>query len=164
LYILREEMGEDHKCDFLNVGAMGHASSIGLGISLASKGRKVVCLDGDASAIMHMGAFVVAPKVEADNFIHVVLNNGVHESVGGQYSAGHDIDFTTIATGAGYETIGKPVTDADELASALKNLSDKNKAAFIDVRISKGMRDNLGPLNASLKECKKQLMEELNEK
>lgn len=161
LYILREEAEQSHKCDFLNVGAMGHASSIALGIALASKGRKVVCLDGDASALMHMGAFVIGPKTHASNLIHVVLNNGVHESVGGQNSGGHDIDFTTIASGAGYETAGKPISDAEELAETIKELSKRDRAAFIDVRISKGMREDLGPLKASLKECKKQLMEEL---
>ena len=73
---------------------MGHASSIALGIALENKDRMVVCLDGDSAALMHMGAFTMAGKTDVQNLMHVVLNNGAHESVGGQPSAGLLIDFT----------------------------------------------------------------------
>ena len=87
IYFLRERRNEPHSCDFLNVGSMGHASSVALGIALAEKNRSVVCFDGDSASIMHMGAFTMVSKLNVPNFLHIVLNNGAHESVGGQPSA-----------------------------------------------------------------------------
>ena len=85
LFYLREKRNESKQCDFLNVGSMGHASSIALAIALEKKNRQVVCLDGDAAAIMHMGALTLVSKNHCPNFIHVLLNNGAHESVGGSH-------------------------------------------------------------------------------
>lgn len=149
LYAQRELRGEGHGNDFLNVGAMGHNSSVALGIAMACPERPVICLDGDASAIMHMGAMTTARKVGAGNYIHVILNNDVHESVGGQPSTGHQIDFTTIAEGCGYETIGSHVTKEEELQVAIKTLLAKDKPGFVDVRIRKGIRSDLPALKIS---------------
>ena len=82
LFFLREERGETHDNDILNVGAMGHASSIAMGIALAMPDRQVICLDGDSAAIMHLGAMAMASHYHLLNYIHVILNNGAHESVG----------------------------------------------------------------------------------
>jgi len=72
---------------------MGHASSIALSIALEQKDRRVVCLDGDAAAIMHMGALTMVSKIHCPNFLHVLPEQRAHESVGGQPSVGHLIDF-----------------------------------------------------------------------
>lgn len=162
LYFLRKRKNQGGECDFLNVGSMGHASSVALGIALEKPDRKVVCLDGDSAAIMHMGAMTMVSKVSAPNFIHVVLNNGAHESVGGQPSAGQRIDFTQIAQACGYETIGEPVTDRETLVKALKMFGKTNKAAFIDVRIHKGLGGKLPPLDFSHRQAIDSLMKELN--
>ena len=97
LFYLREKRREKHDNDILNVGAMGHASSIALGLALADKRHYIVCLDGDAAAIMHMGAMAVNAKSSPPNLLHMVLNNGAHESVGGQPSAGHFMNLTKAA-------------------------------------------------------------------
>lgn len=149
LYFLREKRNEGHSCDFLNVGSMGHASSVALGLALENKNRKVVCLDGDSAALMHMGALSMVSNLDVPNFLHVVLNNGAHESVGGQPSAGMKVDFTTIAQGAGYQTIGCPVATKEEIFAAVRDLVGCGKAAFIDVRIKKGLSSELPPLNIS---------------
>ncbi len=143
LYAQRELRGEGHECDFLNIGSMGHASSVAMGIALAKPDRKVVCLDGDAAALMHMGALTTVSKVELPNFIHVVLNNGAHESVGGQPSVGHKIDFTGIAKNCGYYTVDHPATNAEELSAALKQCLASGRPSFIDVRIHSGIRSDL---------------------
>ncbi|MBR2760488.1 MAG: phosphonopyruvate decarboxylase, partial [Solobacterium sp.] len=70
LFFLREKRGENKDHDFLNVGSMGHASSVALGIAMSTK-RPVVALDGDSAAIMHMGALTMVSKVSAPNFLHV---------------------------------------------------------------------------------------------
>ena len=144
LYFLRDERGETHDNDILNVGSMGHASSIAMGIALARKDRQVVCLDGDSAAIMHMGALTTVSKYEIPNFLHIVLNNGAHESVGGQPSAGHLISFEEIARGSGYRA--KTIDRAENLVSVLRDFSAEKAASLIDVRIRQGMRPVLPEL------------------
>lgn len=162
LFFLRERRGEGKEHDFLNVGSMGHASSVALGIALAKPDRPVVTLDGDSACMMHMGAMTMVSKVNAPNYLHIVLNNGAHESVGGQPSAGQKIDLTKIAEGCGYVTVGHPVTTAKELAEALKILRGVNKAGFIDVRIHKGLRGKLPPLDFDHREAIDELIKELS--
>ncbi len=162
LYFCREERGERHDHDFLNVGAMGHASSVAMGISLANKCRRVVCLDGDAAAIMHLGALTTISKLDIPNYTHIILNNGAHESVGGQPSAGRLIDFTGIAKGSGYATVDGVVCTEDDIKKALDILDLENKPSFLDIRIKMGARSNLGPLKVSHKDLISNLIKELS--
>ncbi len=161
LFFLREKRGEGKEHDFLNVGSMGHASSVALGIALSTD-RPVVALDGDSAAIMHMGALTMVSKVSAPNFLHVVLNNGAHESVGGQPSAGHLLDWTSIASDCGYATVGKAVTSNDGLIEAIEKLRTAGKAAFIDCRIHKGLARKLPPIVFDHREAIDKLIDDLN--
>ncbi len=162
LFFLREKRDETKARDFLNVGSMGHASSVALGIALSRPDRRVVVLDGDSAAIMHMGALTMISKVSAPNFMHVVLNNGAHESVGGQPSAGHLLDFTAIAESCGYRTFGKAVETEDELIKAVNELKDCGHASFIDCRIHKGLSRKLPPIIFNHREAIDALIDELN--
>lgn len=162
LFFLREKRNESKAHDFLNVGSMGHASSVALGIALEKPERKVVVLDGDSATMMHMGAMTMLSKMDVPNFIHVVLNNGAHESVGGQPSAGHKIDFTKIAEACGYETVGKAVETKWELIEAIGKLKECGKAAFIDCRIHKGLHRKLPPIVFNHREAIDALIEDLN--
>lgn len=162
LFFLREKRNEGKEHDFLNVGSMGHASSVALGIALAKPDRHVVALDGDSAAIMHMGALTMVSKVSAPNYLHVVLNNGAHESVGGQPSAGHLLDWTKIAEACGYQTVGHAVTTEKELIEAINILKDCGKAAFIDCRIHKGLTRKLPPIVFDHREAIDKLIEDLN--
>ena len=162
LFFLRERRSESKCHDFLNVGSMGHASSVALGIALEKPDRKVVVFDGDSAAIMHLGAFTMMSKLNVPNYIHVILNNGAHESVGGQPSVGHLIDFTKIAEACGYNTVGKPVTNKNELIEAVKKLKDSGKASLIDVRIHKGLSGKLPEIVFSHKDAIDALINELN--
>lgn len=152
LFFLRERRGETKARDYLNVGAMGHASSVALGIAMAKPDRPVVVLDGDSAAIMHLGALTMASKTRVPNLLHAILNNGAHESVGGQPSAGHLVDFTKIAEACGYRTVGRPATTRDELVAALGALracDPSGRPAFLDIRIHKGLSGKLPPLDFS---------------
>ena len=153
LYYLRERRGEPKTNDFLNVGSMGHASSVALGIAIKTPNRKVVVLDGDSAAIMHMGALSMTVNHQLSNYMHIVLNNGAHESVGGQPSVGHLIDFTSIAKACGYKTIDKPITTRDELIEAINVLKGCGKPSFIDCRIHKGLSRRLPPISFSHREA-----------
>lgn len=162
LFFLRERRGEGKEHDFLNVGAMGHASSVALGIALTKPNTPVVALDGDSACMMHMGAMTMISKVKAPNFLHVVLNNGAHESVGGQPSVGYLIDFTSIAEACGYATVGQPVTTEKELIEAVRTLQNCGKASFIDCRIHKGLNSKLPPIVFDHRQAIDALIEELN--
>ena len=161
LFFLREKRNETRARDFLNVGSMGHASSVALGIALEKQERKVVVLDGDSAAMMHMGALTMVSKLDVPNFMHVILNNGAHESVGGQPSAGHQIDFTKIAEACGYATVGHAVTTEEELKQAVAELSGCGKASFIDCRIHKGLNRKLPPIIFDHREAIDELINDL---
>lgn len=149
LYAVRDLLKQSHHTDFLNVGAMGHTLSIAAGIATARPDKKVYCLDGDASALMHMGSLPVTANLNLSNLVHIVLNNGVHESVGGQPSVGHTMSFSRIATIFGYEAPDKYIHSSQELISALQHQKTSSKSAFIEVRIKKGMRSDMPILRMS---------------
>ena len=130
--------------DFMTVGSMGHASSIALGLSSALPDRRVVCLDGDGSLIMHMGSMAIIGQKSSGSLIHIVLNNGSHESVGGQPTVGFKINMVGLAESCGYRR-AVSVCDADELVQALDNThTDTEAPIFIEVKVNKKTRDDLG--------------------
>jgi phosphonopyruvate decarboxylase len=161
LYELRNIRKEKHDTDFLNVGAMGHTSSIASGIALGTN-RQVVCLEGDASAIMHLGAFTTTGLIKQSNFLHIVLNNGVHESVGGQKSAGFHTDLTKIAQNSGYNSIGKTVKNSKDIEIAISQLLKCDGPAFLEILIRKGIRSDMPPLKFNLIESKGEFMKNLH--
>lgn len=161
LHALRDLRGEGHQYDFLNVGSMGHASSVAAGMALACPDRKVICFDGDAAAIMHLGSWTTDGKMGRSNLLHIVLNNGVHESVGGQPSAGRLVDFTAMAKACGYAVVEYPVEDAESLTRAVKELLDQDRPGFIDAHIHAGLRPDLAPLRPNHNEIIQALRAEL---
>jgi phosphonopyruvate decarboxylase len=164
LYEVRESLGHSHSNDFLNVGAMGHASQIALGLALANSKRKVICLDGDAALLMHMGGIAISGNSSASNLLHLVLNNGVHESVGGQPSVGFQVDFTAIAKASGFNTLPTHIVSEDDIKqglTALLNNSSSISPGFVDIHIKKGMRPDMPPLKADHAGLKSQLIENI---
>lgn len=147
--------------EWQNVGSMGHVSSVGLGIALAKPEQKVVVFDGDAAAVMHMGAFATNCRYKAGNMIHIVLNNGVNESVGGQPSAGYVVNLTGIAAACGYRTSGHAVETKEELQAIVKNYQKEEMPLFIDVHVRQGIRSDMPKLNIDHKAQKSALMEAL---
>ncbi len=161
LFCQRQLRGQTHGRDFLNLGSMGHASSVMLGMALARPDRRFVCLDGDAAALMHMGSLAVSGALALPNYMHIVLNNGAHESVGGQPSVGHTIDFTGIAESCGFYSPTHLVTNREELIQALRQCVGSGRASFLDVRIHSGLRSDLGAITMNSQELKQELMQEL---
>lgn len=150
------------KNEFLNVGAMGHLSSIALGIAIASPEKKVIIFDGDAAAIMHLGSLATIGRYKPSNIIHIVLNNGANESVGGQESSGNIISLSTVASACGYDSIS---LNGENLAD-LKNfiLKGSLNPKFIDFRIRQGIRPDLPKLDINHHAMKESLIQNLNEK
>ncbi len=106
LFEIRASLGHPPGADFLTVGSMGHASHIALGVARAQPKKQVYCLDGDGALLMHMGALATIGSVGPTNFKHLLINNGAHESVGSQPTAGFDVDFPAIAKACGYRIDG----------------------------------------------------------
>lgn len=152
-------VGEGH--EWQNVGSMGHVSSVGLGIALAKPEQKIVVFDGDAAAVMHLGAFATNCRYKAGNLIHIVLNNGVNESVGGQPSAGFLVDLTKIAAACGYKTSIHAVSRKEELQALVKEHKNDGMPLFIDVHVRQGIRSDMPKLNIDHKAQKVALMENL---
>jgi len=143
LYELRKARSEPLVKDFLAVGSMGHVSQIALGLALGQPGREVYCLDGDGSAIMHMGSLAICGQSGARNLKHIILNNGCHESVGGQPTVGFGIDFCTIAAACGYAVVGR-ASNHESLRDGLARLRSVSGPAFLEVRVKPGSRPDLG--------------------
>lgn len=144
--------------EWQNVGSMGHVSSVGLGLALARPDKKIVVIDGDAAAVMHMGAMATNCRYKAANLIHIVLNNGVNESVGGQESAGQLINLTGVAEACGYRNVGHAVKTKEELQQILKTLPGDDMPTFIDVYVRQGIRPDMPKLNINHKTQKEALM------
>jgi phosphonopyruvate decarboxylase len=122
---------------------MGHASQIALGIALARADKQVFCLDGDGAFIMHMGALATIGTRHVPNLKHIVINNGAHDSVGGQPTAGFAIDIPSIARACGY-THAATVETREQLLRQLDRLRASRGPALLEVRVNKGARPNLG--------------------
>lgn len=160
LYELREQSGASHDTDFLTVGSMGHCSQIALGVALANRSKKVFCLDGDGAALMHMGSMAISAQSGLENFIHIILNNASHGSVGGQPTCGFAINFPNIAKGCGYASASS-VSEEDELINALKKAQEGRGPALIEIKVRAGNREDLGRPTLSLKEQKDAFMKHL---
>lgn len=143
LFEYRAHNNEGHERDFLTVGSMGHASQIALGIALQKPDRRVYCFDGDGASIMHMGNMAIVGSLHSKNYVHVVFNNGAHDSVGGQPTVGLDINLPKIAEALGYKQI-IPVDDEAGLKGAMELVKDLEGPVFIEVKVKKGARKDLG--------------------
>lgn len=143
LFEHRTRQGEGHERDFLTVGAMGHASQIALGIALEKTDRTIWCFDGDGASIMHMGSMAIIGSRKPENYIHVVFNNGAHDSVGGQPTVGLDIDLCGVADAVGYRTIVS-VDDVESLEAVLADIHEMEAPVFLEVKVKKGNRADLG--------------------
>jgi phosphonopyruvate decarboxylase len=157
LFEIREALQQKHEKDFLTVGSMGHASMIALGIALEHPDRTVWCIDGDGAALMHLGCMVVAAQINCTNMIHVVLNNGAHESVGGMPVANGKVNFCDLARAAGYDACHRVYSEED-LISYIANVEKQNKTKFIEIIVSLGSRENLGRPTTTPKENKNAFM------
>lgn len=150
----RVALGQSHERDFLTVGAMGHTSAIAMGIAIEKNDRNVFCLDGDGSVIMHMGSLPINGLMNnLDNFKHIVINNGAHDSVGGQPTVGFEVDFPEIAKASGY-TMAESASEIDDIKSKLKAIIQHKGRAFLELKVNKGAREDLGRPTKTPKENK----------
>lgn len=156
LYELRDKHNQSHSKDFLVVGAMGHVSQIALGYARYSD-KKIICLDGDGSVIMHMGGLALVGTSSVDNIIHIVLNNSAHDSVGGQPTIADKISFSKIALSCGYDKAWCCKTSEDIQEAVEFSINNTGKF-FIEIEVIKGARKDLGRPKLTTKEIKELFM------
>ena len=162
VFEIRERNKEGHAKDFLTVGSMGHSSTIALGIAYNKPNTKVWCIDGDGAALMHMGSMGIIGSSAPKNYVHILINNGSHESVGGMPTVALDMDFVLIAKACGYKS-AVSVDNFEDLDKVLVEAKNRNELSFIEVKCSIGARDNLGRPTTTPLENKKGFMKYLNE-
>jgi phosphonopyruvate decarboxylase len=149
--------GQGHDQDFLTVGGMGHANQIALGIAKANK--KVCCFDGDGAILMHMGSMAIIGQSNLKNMTHIVLNNGTHDSVGGQPTIARSIKLTDIALSCGYDK-AVSVASESELIRIIRE-HNNSESIFVEINVKPGNRPDIGRPTTSPQENKKLLMRRL---
>ena len=138
-----EKLSKNKDLDLPVFGAMGKASNIALGISIARPDKKIVCIDGDGSLIMHMGSLSTIGKVKPENFYHILMNNKVHESVGGQETSAKNINFSDLAKANGYKNT-RSLIDKENFEIYLNDFFSNPGPSFIEINIDPGSRPGLG--------------------
>lgn len=143
LFEARTAWNQGHERDFLTVGSMGHASQIALGIALQKPERRVYCFDGDGASIMHMGNMAITASMKCKNYVHIVFNNGAHDSVGGQPTVGLKIDLCAVAKAVGY-AVTYSVEAMEELEAKLAEIKNAEGPVLLQICVKKGNRKDLG--------------------
>lgn len=113
LYEIRDRQNTSHAADFLTVGSMGCASTIGLGIAMEQPDRRVIVVDGDGACLMRLEALATIGHVAPKNFLHIVVDNYVYESTGNQKTLSGNVDIPAVAKACGYRHCLKAQTLAD---------------------------------------------------
>ena len=162
LFEYREAKGQGHAHDFLTVGSMGHASQIALGIALQKPEKRVVVFDGDGALLMHMGGMAIIGDYCPKNLVHIVFNNGAHDSVGGQPTVGQKIDVEAVAKAVGYADVIS-VENQMSLMAAMNHVNNAviDGVSLINVNVRKGNRKDLGRPTTTPQQNKEALMKEL---
>ena len=161
IFEIREKKGQLHRQDFLTVGSMGHCSSIALGIAIARPEKNVICIDGDGALIMHMGSLSTIGMLKRKNFKHILINNKVHESVGGQRNAAKYIDIPALIRANGYNNVYS-AWDRDELIARFDKFVNSEGPSFLEIHVRPGVRRELGRPGTGPREDKQLFMDFLS--
>ncbi len=158
LYEQSDALYGTHENIFMTVGGMGHASMIALGIAKKRPKEKIMCIDGDGAALMHMGALAFISSQSPENFVHIIINNQSHESVGAMPTGCQKVNFSELAKNVGYSwTIC--VSTLEELTKVLHNIDEQKGPILVEVLVSLDSRADLGRPRESARENKEAFME-----
>jgi phosphonopyruvate decarboxylase len=160
LFALRKALGQGHHRDFLTVGGMGHAGQIAAGMAMAKPDRQMVCIDGDGALLMHMGGLVIS--ADCRNLLHILINNGAHDSVGGQPTKGVFLNFSEIAKSCGYHRVAL-ARDMAEIARHVSSMLVTGCSSFLEIKCKPGARANVGRPDRTPGQNKRDFMSFLQE-
>lgn len=158
LYEQSDALYGTHENIFMTVGGMGHASMIALGIAKKRPKEKIICIDGDGAALMHMGALAFISSQSPENFVHIIINNQSHESVGAMPTGCQKINFSELAKNVGYSWTIR-VSTLEELTKVLRNIDEQKGPILVEVLVSLDSRADLGRPRESARENKEAFME-----
>lgn len=161
LFEYRRAADQNPGQDFLTVGGMGHTAQIALGVAKHYP-HQVFCIDGDGSVLMHMGSLPIIAASGVTNLKHIVINNGAHDSVGGQPTVGFAVDFCAIASASGYPVTMRATTK-DDITRCMQTLLTNQVLTFLEIRVNKGSRADLGRPTHTPQQTKQQFMACLQE-
>jgi len=133
----------NHNGKFYMMGSMGCLASVGLGIAECNLDRNIYVLDGDGALLMKMGTLSTVGYYKPKNFIHILFNNLMYESTGGQETASSVVNFSVIAENCGYISVFN-VNNPNELKKILSELAFLEKPLFINISIKSGTTEELG--------------------
>ncbi|MCL1878752.1 MAG: thiamine pyrophosphate-dependent enzyme, partial [Defluviitaleaceae bacterium] len=162
VYEIREQEKTGHSRDFLTVGSMGHSLMIAYGIAIEKPEKRIFCLDGDGAVLMHMGNLSVVGANNPKNLVHIVLNNGAHESVGGMPAVSGCLNLCNVASALGYRHSFRAETES-ECMSALSKIKNLDGAIFLEIVCNLESRADLGRPTTSPIQNKNELMASLKE-
>ena len=115
------------------IGFMGGASSLGLGLALARPDRRVLVLDGDGSLLMQLGSLATIAGAAPRNLVHFLFKNGVYQTSGAQWiPGGFNVDFVTMASGAGYRA-ALAVHDIEDFEKQLPEILKMEGPVFVEL-------------------------------
>jgi phosphonopyruvate decarboxylase len=146
---------DDRPNQLYMVGSMGCVSSFGLGYSICRPEQKTVVIDGDGAALMRMGNFSTVGAYGGENYVHVLLDNEVHDSTGGQATVSGGVQFAAIAAACGYASC----SSGDSLALVNEVINQQQRPAFLHLKISAGAAADLPRPAMSPAAVKSRLME-----
>lgn len=158
LYEQSDALYGTHENLFMTVGGMGHASMIALGIAKKRPEEKIMCIDGDGAALMHMGALAFISSQSPENFVHIIINNQSHESVGAMPTGCQKVNFSELAKNVGYSWTIR-VSTLEELTKVLHNIDEQRGPILVEVLVSLDSRADLGRPRESARENKEAFME-----
>jgi len=162
LYEIRDKRGETHDKDFLVVGSMGHCSSIALGLALEKPDKDIICIDGDGAFLMHMGSIAIIGAQKPSNLKHIIINNGAHESVGGQPTVAKKLDIGSIVRACGYQSSFK-VGSKEQLREQINEFKNCTGPSLLEILVNKKSRKDLGRPSTNLKDIKNSFSKSLQQ-
>ena len=155
LMYLRDKYKFKKSKDFYMVGGMGHTSSVALGYSL-SNNKKIICIDGDGSFLMHLGSIKTLGTFANKNLKYILLNNNTHDSVGGQNTYAKNVDLEKLSKSLGFKKF-LCIKNKKDLKKKINNFLNGNTLSFLEVRVSNSKTKNL-PRPKDLIKIKNQFM------
>jgi len=125
----------EKKSNFYMIGSMGLASSIGLGVALKNPKKLIYVFDGDGNILMNLGSLTTIGKIKPKNLIHIIFDNQIHESTGGQSTNSKNIELEKIAKSVNYKIF--VAREKKELERIIKKLKCDEGPILIKIKISK---------------------------
>ena len=141
--------------DFYMVGGMGHTASVALGYSLSTK-KKIICIDGDGSLLMHLGSIKTAGYFANKNFKYILLNNNTHDSVGGQITHADNVNFKKLSQSLGIKDFYL-IKNKENINKKIKNFINNKNPSFLEVKVT-GSKIKKLPRPKDLIKIKKEFM------